>query len=479
MRYRNIMALSLAAIMLAAGFTACGSDSTDAASTDKVVLRIANCEEYIDEGEWDEEEDLIELDDGTEIFGENALYDDFAEWYEDTYGVEVEVEYSTYGTNEDLYNQLTIGDVYDLVCPSEYMIMKMMREDLLVPYSEDFFDTSVEENYYARGLSPYISSMFDNLQINGESIGKYAGGYMWGTLGIVYNPEAISAEDASHWNVILNDDYYRRLTIKDSVRDAYFAALAMYNYDEITAEDFVNAPDYADRLSDALNRTDAETVAGVEDILTQAKNNVYAFETDSGKADLVSGKIFASEQWSGDAVFTMDQAEEDGVELCYSAPAEGTNIWFDGWVMLKSGLSQDPRKQQVAEAFINYISKPENAIRNMYYIGYTSVITGGDSDLIFDYVNWCYGAEDDEEDTIEYNNIGYFFEDDSEEANEKYTIVTTADQANRQLYTQYPPKDVVDRGVVMRCFDDEDNQRINRSWINVRCFDLKSLVGAD
>lgn len=476
MRLKRYFALALSVVLFSGILSGCGKENESASSdSSKIVLRVANCEEYIDLGEWDE---AVELDDVT-IYGENALYEDFADWYEENYGVEVEVEYSTYGTNEDLYNQLTIGDVYDLVCPSEYMIMKMMREDMLTPYSEDFFDTSNEENYYINGLSPYIRDMFANLNINGESIDKYAAGYMWGTLGIVYNPEVISEEQASHWNVILDKDFYRSITIKDSVRDAYFAAIAMYYYDEITADSFVNRDDYQEKLSEVLNRTDVKTVEGVEAVLTQAKNNVYSFETDSGKADLVSGKIFASQQWSGDAVYTMDQAEEDGVELCYSAPTEGTNTWFDGWVMLKNGIEEDPRKQQVAEAFINYISMPENVIRNMYYIGYTSVITGGDSDLIFDYINYCYGAEDDEEETVEYNNIGYFFEADTAEANEKYTIVTTEDQLNRQLFTQYPPKSVVDRGVVMRCFEDEDNKRINRSWVNVRCFDLENIFNKD
>ncbi len=144
--------------------------------------------------------------------------------------------------------------------------------------------------------------------------------------------------------------------------------------------------------------------------------------------------------------------------------------------MLEKGIGEDARKRRAAEAFVNFISRPDNAVRNMYYIGYTSVISGGDSDLIFDYLNYNYGA-DGEEDTVEYNEIGYFFEEDSEQANEKYTIITTEDQTRRQLYAQYPPKSVVDRSVVMACFDEDSNDRINRSWTNVRCFDLKSLFG--
>ena len=88
-----------------------------------VTLRISNWEEYLDEGDWDEE-DTIDLESG-DIIGENSMVEDFEDWYYETYGIHVKVEYSTYGTNEDLYNMLTLGDTYDLICPSEYMIMKL------------------------------------------------------------------------------------------------------------------------------------------------------------------------------------------------------------------------------------------------------------------------------------------------------------------------------------------------------------------
>ncbi|MDD7547768.1 MAG: extracellular solute-binding protein, partial [Lachnospiraceae bacterium] len=355
-----IVAVSLVLTLLP--LSGCGKEE----ESDAVVLRVSNWEEYIDEGDWAEDE-LIDLDNG-DIIGINSMVDDFEEWYYETYGQKVIVEYSTFGTNEELYNQITIGDVYDLVCPSEYMIMKMIREGMVVPYSEEFKDASNENNYYVRGLSPYIRDVFKELNIEGESLDTYAAGYMWGTLGFVYNPMEVSAEEASGWDLLVNKDYYKRVTIKDSVRDAYFAAIAMNCYDEITDADFIVRPDYHEALSEALNRTDAETVDAVQEILTDCKDNAYSFETDSGKADLVTGKVVANEQWSGDAVYTMDQADEDGVELAYSVPEEGSNLWFDGWVMLESGISEDSRKLHAAESFVNFLSRPDNAVRNMYYI---------------------------------------------------------------------------------------------------------------
>ena len=156
--------------------------------------------------------------DSGEIKGENSIVKDFEDWYYQIYGKKVVVEYSTVGTNEELYNMLTLGDEYDLICPSEYMIMKLMAEGWLEPFSEQFFDKNVTENYYTRGVSPFIRSTFDENTINGEAWSRYAAGYMWGITGIVYNPEEVTEEEASTWKIISNDKFKRQITIKDNVQ---------------------------------------------------------------------------------------------------------------------------------------------------------------------------------------------------------------------------------------------------------------------
>ena len=453
--------------------TAAGLPGEAAASVSrdgkKTVLRICNWEEYIDLGDWDDEE-VIDLDSG-DIFGENSLVEDFEEWYEETYGREVEVEYSTFGTNEDLYNMLTLGDEYDLVCPSEYMFMKLMAEDSLVPLSAEFFDETDENNYYIRGISPYIRGIFDSHEINGEKWSEYAAGYMWGITGIVYNPEKISHEEASTWKILNDPAYHRQVTIKDNVRDSYFAAVGAIKSDLLTSEEFRSDPDYTRLLEEEMNDVSADTIAQVQDYLQDVKNNAYSFETDSGKADMITGKVLANYQWSGDAVYTLDQAEEDGYILNFAVPEEATNIYFDGWVMLRNGIGEDEDKRHAAQAFINFCSRPDNAIRNMYYIGYTSVIAGGD-DRIFEYADWCYGAEEDEEDVIDYP-LGYFFSGDP--ADEDYVITAPAEQAMRQLASQYPSGEAISRSSIMVFFDNAKNEAINRMWINVRCFNIMDV----
>ncbi|MGN0355480.1 MAG: ABC transporter substrate-binding protein [Muricoprocola sp.] len=448
-----------------------GSALAAASAEDEVVLRICNWEEYIDLGGWEKEE-TIDLESG-DIIGENSMIEDFEEWYYETYGKKVRVEYSTFGTNEDLYNMLNLGDEYDLVCPSEYMIMKLMAEGWLEPLSEDFFDTSDENNYYAIGVSPYIRNIFDTKEINGETWGTYAAGYMWGVTGIVYNPEEVKEEDVATWGILDNPDYRRQVTLKDNVRDSYFAAVGALKHDLLTDEEFKKDPDYLQKLEDEINDVTPETIAAVQALLQDIKDNAYSFETDSGKADMITGKVVANYQWSGDAVYTMDQADEDDLYLEFAIPEEATNIYFDGWVMLKNGIRDNAEKKHAAQAFINFISRPDNVVRNMYYIGYTSVIGGSEEDQrIFEYLDWCYGAEEGEEDVVDYP-LGYFFHGDN--SDEDYVISVPEEQMKRQLYAQYPTEDVIGRSSIMIYFDKEANDAINRMWINVRCYNIHDV----
>lgn len=443
-----------------------------ASDTEKeVTLRVCSWEEYIDEGGWDEDE-AMELDNGTTIFGENSMVEDFENWYYENYGVKVNVQYSCFGTNEDLYNMLTLGDVYDLVCPSEYMIMKLMSESKLEPLSDGFFDENNDKNYYINGVSPYIRDTFETHEINGETWSKYAAGFMFGITGILYNPEKMTADEAGTWTVLNNPKFAKQITIKDNVRDSYFAAVGALQRDKLMDPGFRAQEDYSEQLKDIMNDVSPETIAKSQDLLQDIKDNVYSFETDSGKADMITGKVVANYQWSGDAVYAMDQAEEDGVQLDFAVPEECTNLYFDGWVMLKNGIDGDADRKQAAEAFINFVSRPDNAVRNMYYIGYTSVIAGGDDDTVYSYLDYTYGADDDEEDVVDYP-LGYFFTGDNSDPD--YVLRAPAEQIDRQLGAQYPSQDAIERSAVMEYFDEDATKDINQMWINIRCYNIKDV----
>ena len=457
--------------VIAAGALCCAALPLSACSDsgDEVVLRVSNWEEYIDLGGWKDDE-LIDIEneyapENGGVIGVNSMVDDFTEWFNSTHNYAVRVEYSTFGTNEDLYNRLNLGDVYDLICPSDYLLMQLINEGKTEKYSEDF--KNGENNYYSQNVSPFINGVFEE---NGWN--EYAACYMWGTTGVVYNPELTEKEDVSTWRILQNEKYAGQITIKDNVRDSYFPALGILNRGELLSDGIT-----AQRRSELLNNTDDETIASALQILKDIKENVYSFETDSGKADMITGKVLANYQWSGDAVFIMDEADGDEnnpTELWYSVPDECTNLWFDGWVMLKEGINGDEKKKQAAEAFVNFLSRPDNAIRNMYYIGYTSAIMG---DMTYDYLQWNYGAEDDGETELYEYDLSHLF------GRECSVLVDASNfeigdggeiSRGRQLFAQYPPQSVLNRNVIMRDFGDRLGA-INQMWINVRCLDVKDF----
>lgn len=440
---------------------------------DELVLRVSSWEEYIDLGDWDEDE-LIDIENHYDpeaggVIGVNSMVDDFTEWFNSTHDYKVRVEYSTFGTNEDLYNRMNLGDVYDLVCPSDYMIMQLMREGRLKEYSEDFKDTNNPDNFYINNVSGFITDNFASIPDVGDLNG-YAACYMWGTTGLVYNPEKVDAEDVKSWNILRNKKYARQVTIKDNVRDSYFPALGILNADTLLAGE-------GDPF-ELLNETKDETIEAALQILKEIKDNVYSFETDSGKADMITGKVLANYQWSGDAVFIMDEADEDETELWYSVPDECTNLWFDGWVMMKNGIADDERKQEAAEAFVNFLSRPDNAIRNMYYIGYTSAIAG---ETVYKYLKKIYGVEEDDagdvDETYKYDVSNFFGEGFEPLVVDKATLEFEEDgviNRGRQLFAQYPPKNITDRSTIMRDFGDRLAD-INQMWIDVRCLAVKDF----
>lgn len=92
------------------------------------------------------------------------------------------------------------------------MIMKLLKENKLEPLSKDFFDTENENNYYVKGVSPYINGVFEENQIDGKPWVDYAAGYMWGITGMVYNPEEVTEEEASTWAILENPKFYRQVT---------------------------------------------------------------------------------------------------------------------------------------------------------------------------------------------------------------------------------------------------------------------------
>lgn len=501
---------------------------------DVEILRVYNWEEYISESKEDESIDIITQ---------------FEKYCKETLNRNVKVEYSTFGTNENMYNELNLSKKktasgvnysYDLVCPSEYMLLKMMREGML-----EKLDMAKVPNY-AENASPYIQELFKTLKNEGsdESLYDYAACYMWGTMGYVYNPEIVSDEDASHWNLLWNDKYKGKGTIKDSVRDSYILAVGYCLEDELNGvlKDYEKDGDsaqYNKRLTEIFNRTDDKTVDTVGKALTELKDKIYGYEVDSGKKEMAQGKIAINFAWSGDAVYTLDEAEtpdagDNALYLKYAVPKEGSNIFFDGWAMPKGA------NVELAQEFINFIESPDNAVLNMDYIGYTPSI-GGET-MFENAIDW-YGAtayapttkvtkedvENMDEEEAEYyyvdesgnvyesvyvgdyvngetltfvstpkaplyelddenglteitapvkvapQDLTYFFKSGEDDEN-TYVVYYYPEEADRQLMAQYPDEKTVLRCTVMKCFTDDETRTLNNMWETAKVGNTSDLA---
>ncbi|MBR2903654.1 MAG: ABC transporter substrate-binding protein [Clostridia bacterium] len=446
------------------------------------VLKVANWAEYIDEGDAEE--------------GTNSMVEDFEIWYEEQTGRKIRVEYCVADDNETLYNMLKMGDQFDLVCPSEYMIMKLVaeKESYLQPLPDSFFDKSIATNYYVNNLSPFIAQTFkDNTMKTHDGTARweeYAAGYMWGTTGFVYTPNDLVDEgDVKDWNVFLNKDYAQQITAKNNVRDTYFTGLAIHYDDLLTQlkQDYTNGvlakEEYQATLREKMNDATPETMDQVHGILKNLADNLYGFETDEGKAKMLAGDLAVNYQWSGDAANIIYEAEfddegnrrENAVDLYYSIPDTVSNLWFDAWV-----LTKDCRNVDAATMFINFLARPDNAIRNMNYIGYTSCSVGSydfededptnDVDVFSDYV---LGEYEDEDGSVEYD-LNYYFnpEYDGTDAkrNDTYVFTTTEKESKRRLLAQYPLEDDLVRCVAMQFFEGDANERANLMWSDVTFF---------
>lgn len=432
-----------------------------------LVLRVHNWQAYIDDGKDDNGVPRKD-ENGNLIPSVIKLFEDY---YYDKYQKKVQVIYTTYETNEEMLNSVKAGgQKYDLVCPSDYIIQKMISDNLLEEFTiNDDKYTNIPN--YDSFVSPYLLGLFKD-----RGWDKYAVNYMWGTMGFVYDPEVVDYNEVSTWDALWNPTFKNKITVKDSVRDTYTIGVLHVYKDDLLAlralyerdEDPITAFEYNVRVNEILNRKDDETIAKVEAALKELKNNVFSFEVDSGKNDIVTGKVNINLAWSGDAVFAIDAAmSENNKVLKYALPEEASNIWFDAWVMPKGA------NKLLAEEFLDFISQPEIASKNMDYIGYTSAIAG---DEIMDLVEELYG--DDEGDEIV--DLSYFFEGTLTDSS-RYLLKTNSDLLS-QLIAQYPDKKMIPRLGIMEDFGEQNDaviamwQRIKANAVSVWIYLIVAII---
>lgn len=317
-----------AALVVAFGTTAADREHT---------LKIYNWADYIDED----------------------VLTEFQEWYKEQTGEEVEVIYQLFDINEIMLAKIERGkEDFDVVCPSEYIIERMLRNDLLLPIDKDFGNTP---NYIDSNISPYIIDRFNMIDGSGKNANDYAVGYMWGTTGLLYNTKYVTAEQAASWSVLHNEQFRKKIFIKDAFRDVYGPILVYLKRDAIDRGEVT--------MDEVMYDASDESIALVEGFLKQAKQLVAGWEADFGKEMMTKEKAYINLTWSGDAVWAIEEAADVGVTLDYYVPDEGSNVWFDGWVIPKYA-----KNIKAARYFINFMCRSDIALRNMDAIGYVSAV---------------------------------------------------------------------------------------------------------
>ena len=382
----------VAAVLLLAG---CSEDREH-------ILKVYNWADYIDE----------------------ELIDEFEVWYEEQTGEPVKIIYQTFDINETMLSKIELGhEDYDVVCPSDYIIERMLANDLLLPLERDFGDTPD----YIGNVAPYIVEKFNQIEGNGKNANDYSVGYMWGTVGLIYNPKYISDSEVKDWDVLKNPAYAGKVLMKDAFRDVYTALLIALNKEAINAgeKDIRTLP----------FDTSEESIKLVEDYLNSFKESVCGWEADFGKEQMTKELAWINLSWSGDAQWAIDEATDIGMELRYAIPQTGSAVWFDGWVIPKYA-----KNIKAARYFINFMCKPENALRNMDMTGYVSAI-GGEKIL--------QNMTDPEE--FDPIDVSYFF----------------GPQADSVCINQvmYPGKNIIERCAMMH---DRGTEELLKMWSRVK-----------
>lgn len=357
-----------------------------------------------------------------------GVVEDFEQWYKEQTGETVKVTYMTFDVNEAMLSKIEKGhEDYDVVCPSDYIIERMLNSGLLLPLDFDALAATGTPDYISANVSPYIRSVFSTINPNVDA-GKYAVPYMWGTTGIIYNTAYVTREEASTWDIIRNPKFAGRILLKDAPRDVYCPVLIYLKQAELKAGKVT--------LEDLMHDSSAESLAAVQAYLMQCRDGVAGFEADLGKEQMTKGRVCVSLNWSGDAVWAIEEAASVGVDLDYVVPEEGSTVWFDGWVIPKYA-----RNTKAATYWINFMSRPDIAIRNMEETGY--IASCGAPEVLESQIDESYEPID----------LSYFFGEGASSV-----------RVNPVLYP--------DRSVIERCALEhdwgEETEKLLDMWQNVK-----------
>lgn len=242
----------------------------------------------------------------------------------------IKVNYSMFASNEEMYAKIKSGaGSYDVLFPSDYMVERMIAEDMLAvidPQSMAHYDL--------------INPQFYNMEY--DPANQYSVPYMWGTVGILYNTTMVDEEVVS-WDILWDEKYAGQILMYDSARDSMMVALSRLGYD--------------------INTRNLDEIEEAKQSLIDQGPLVLAYITDDGKDKMIAGEAALAVVYSGDAMETIWENED----LRYVIPQEGSNVWVDAMVVPKTSTMQEE-----AQMFIDFMCSTEIAFMNVDYIAYSS-----------------------------------------------------------------------------------------------------------
>ena len=251
------------------------------------------------------------------------------EEFEEEYGVRV--VYDTFDSNESMYTKLMSGEVYDVLVPSDYMVQRLIDENLLQPLDKSVVNMA--------NVMPHV--MNQSFDPNNQ----YSAPYFWGNVGIIYDTTQVDEADLTGWDVLLNTDYKGNVYFYDSERDAFMVALKALGYS-------------------ANSKDDAELQAAF-DWLTQLNSTMDPiYVTDDVIDNMIAGNKALAIVYSGDAAYILDENENMG----YFVPEQGTNVWVDSFV-----IPANAENPEMANAWIEFMLSEDAQTRNTLEVGYTTV----------------------------------------------------------------------------------------------------------
>ena len=258
----------------------------------------------------------------------------------------IKVTYDMFETNEEMYPIIEAGAVqYDVVCPSDYMIQKMAENDLLLELNLENIPNLeyIDETYLEKSQS------FDPQN-------KYSVPYTWGTVGILYNVqrlEELGIEPPTKWSDLWDPRYEGEILMQDSVRDAFMVALKMNGH--------------------SLNSTDPAELEEAKNLLLEQKPLVQAYVVDQVRDKMLNGEAAIGVIYSGELLYLQEEAEllDLDYELKYVIPEEGSNVWIDSWV-----IPYNAQNKENAEKWIDFLCRPDIALKNFEYITYATPNAG-------------------------------------------------------------------------------------------------------